>query len=92
MIERVHLYPGMGKDERHYLDKAGTVEDLKRIGIELREGMTLHFYDFDGSAERDDDKLLFEGTVHFDALRQEWFTIIDWNSFRHESEEEKNSL
>ena len=84
---RIYLYPGLGKGARYYLTSIGTVRDLHQAGVSLREGMRLHFYDIDGSEVRDNDNLLFEGTVHFDAELDEWYAMIDWDSFRHESDE-----
>jgi len=45
------------------------------------------FYDYDASEKSDDDKLLFEGIVHYDTEQQKWYVLIDWSSFRHESDE-----
>ena len=87
MTERIYLYPGLGEGARHYFDSAGTIEDIERIGLKLVEGLKVSFYDFDGTDKRDDDKLLFEGTVHFDSVKSQWYALIDWTSFRHESDE-----
>jgi hypothetical protein len=86
MTTRIFLHPGMGEGEPHYLDSSGTVEEIRASGITLREGLTLTFYDYDASDRSDDDKLLFEGTVSFDVHRQKWYAMIDWSSFRHESD------
>lgn len=32
------------------------------------------------------DELLFEGTVHFDTEKGQWYAIIDENSYRHASD------
>jgi len=77
----------MGEGEPHYLDSAGTLDDLTQAGLALREGMAVSFYDYDASEKSDDDKLLFEGTVHYDAGQVKWYALIDWSSFRHESDE-----
>lgn len=29
--------------------------------------------------------LLFEGTVHFDSEKEQWYALIDESSYRHES-------
>jgi hypothetical protein len=65
----------------------GTTEQLTYWGIELEDGQRAHFFDFDEDDEGRPDALLFEGTVHYDAARGEWYALIDWDSFRHESEE-----
>jgi hypothetical protein len=87
MKARIFLHPGMGEGEPHYLDRVGTMDDLARSRLVLTEGMILTFYDYDASEKSDDDKLLFEGAVHYDSSRQKWYALIDWASFRHESDE-----
>jgi hypothetical protein len=86
METRIYLYPGMGRGERHYLDRAGTLADLAQSGLALEEGMTVTFFDYDASDKSDSDKLLFEGVVHYDATVQKWYALLDWSSFRHESD------
>jgi len=87
MKPRVFLHPGMGEGQPHYLDRVGTVDDIARSGLALHEGMILTFYDYDASDKSADDKLLFEGTVHYDVAGQKWYALVDWTSFRHESDE-----
>jgi hypothetical protein len=89
--KRIYLYPGMGEGARHYLETTGTIRDLAESGLILEEGKIVGFYDIDGSEKRDHDNLLFEGTVHYDSILKKWYTLIDWKSFRHESEEESRS-
>jgi hypothetical protein len=86
--DRIYLYPGMGKGSRHYLVTMGTIQDLAETGLVLQEGKTVSFYDMDGTEKREHDNLLFEGTVHYDSELNKWYAIIDWNSFRNESDEE----
>ncbi|WP_031497552.1 hypothetical protein [Bryobacter aggregatus] len=88
MTNRIYLYPGLGEGEPHYLESVGTVRDIERTGLKLVEGKRVAFYDFDGTDKRDDDNLLFEGVIHFDMVRGKWYALIDWGSFRHESDEE----
>ncbi len=86
-MKRIYLYPGYGEGGRHYLETAGTISDLAEAGITLAENMQLGFYDIDGSEKQDVDNLLFEGTVHYDPELEKWYALIDWKSFRHESDE-----
>jgi hypothetical protein len=86
--DRIYLYPGMGEGSRHYLETMGTIRDLAETGLVLQEGKSVGFYDLDGSEKREHDNLLFEGTVHYDPEMSKWYAIIDWKSFRHESDEE----
>lgn len=84
---RIYLYPGLGEGAPHYLDRVGTVEDLLESGIVLSEGLQVGFYDLDANDQGDNDKLIFEGTVHYDHEREKWYALLDWTSFRHESDE-----
>lgn len=77
----------MGEGQPHYLDRLGTVEDIARSGLTLHEGMIVIFYDYDASDRSADDKLLFEGAVHYDEAQRKWYALLDWASFRHESDE-----
>lgn len=87
MGQRLYLYPGRGEGEPHYLDRVGTMEDLAKSGMTLSEGMKVGFWMDDANDRGEEDNLLFEGTVHFDAQRQQWYALIDWTSFHHESDE-----
>ena len=89
--DRIYLYPGMGEGSRHYLETMGTIRDLAETGLVLQEGKIVSFYDLDGSEKREHDNLLFEGTVHYDSEAKKWYAIIDWKSFRHESDDESKA-
>lgn len=86
MSKRLYLYPGHGEGTPHYLDRLGTIKDLAESGMTLIEGLRLGFWADDENAQGEEDNLLFEGTIHFDSARQQWYALIDWSSFKHESE------
>jgi hypothetical protein len=77
--------------EPQYLDRLGAIKDLAEAGMMLAEGMKIGFWMDDGNDQGEDDNLLFEGTVHFDSQRQQWYALIDRASFRHESDERAKS-
>lgn len=54
--------------------------------IKLEEGLRLSFYCEDADDDGRSDELLFEGTVHFDAHKSEWYAIIDEDTYRHVSD------
>jgi hypothetical protein len=68
------------------LTARGTIKDLSRNAIELRERMVLRVYsdDADESGERDD--LVAEGTVEFDEGLKVWVVWIDRAHIRHVSD------
>ena len=67
------------------------MQDLLETGLVLEEGKRVGFYDIDGTEKQVRDNLLFEGTVHYDPEKAKWYAIIDWKSFRHESDEESGA-
>jgi hypothetical protein len=68
------------------LNCVGTVEDLARQGITLREGMSLLFYSDDLDAKGQLDELLVEGVVSFSEEEHCWVATIDWAAIHHASE------
>jgi hypothetical protein len=66
---------------------AGTIDDLARQGIKLREGLRLTFYTDDADDRGLPDELLVEGVVRHEAEQQCWVAEVDWTKMRHASEE-----
>lgn len=52
----------------------------------LREGMRLSFYCDDSDDNGDRGDLVFEGVIHFDSEKNQWYVIVDETSYRHSSE------
>lgn len=71
---------------RPILFTSGTLADLTRLGIELRDGMSLAFYSDDEDDDGHSDPLLVDGTVRYDDQNQRWVAEIDWNEIRHASD------
>ncbi len=55
------------------LSCVGTTADLKRHGIELREGQSLIIYS---------EELEVEGIVHYSEEEKLWTAVIDWDAIR----------
>jgi hypothetical protein len=70
------------------LNCVGTVEDLARQGITLREGMPLTLYSDDLDAKGQLDELLVEGVASFSEEEHCWVAAIDWSAIRHASEDQ----
>ena len=68
------------------LNSVGTIEDLARQQIELRQGLTLTLYSDDLDDEGVLDKLLVDGVVSFSEEEECWVAIIDWPAIRHSSD------
>jgi hypothetical protein len=86
MTNRIFLYPYAGPGGRNYFKQIGTKQDVILNDIKLEEGLRLGFYCDDADNEGRPDNLLFEGTVHFDSDKGQWYAIIDENSYQHESD------
>jgi len=56
------------------LNCVGTIEDLSRQGIRLREGLQVLLHD---------DELEADGETHFSAEEQIWVAIVNWHLVRH---------
>jgi hypothetical protein len=68
------------------LNCVGTIEDLGRQGITLRDGMPLTFYSDDLDAKGQPDELLVDGVVSFSEEEHCWVAVIDWSAIHHASE------
>lgn len=69
------------------LNCVGTIEDLSRQHVELRDGLAITIYadDLDRSGQL--DELLAEGVVAFSQEEHCWVAAIDWAAIRHASDE-----
>ena len=68
------------------LNSVGTIEDLARQQIELREGLALTIYSDDLDEQGALDKLLVDGIVSFSEEEDCWIATIDWSAIRHSSD------
>ena len=48
--------------------------------------MRLSFYCDDSDDNGDRGDLVFEGVIHFDSEKNQWYVIVDETSYRHSSE------
>jgi len=88
MLPRVYADFQNLDDANHLrLTCAGTLQDLQRLGIRLKEGLTLTLYSDDEDAAGNPDELRAEGIVHYDGSQECWVAEIDWKAIRHASEE-----
>jgi hypothetical protein len=70
------------------LNSVGTIEDLARQGITLRDGIPLVFYSDDLDTNGRPDELLVDGVVAFSEEEHCWVAVIDWSAIHHASEEQ----
>jgi hypothetical protein len=88
MNPRVYAdFQNLDASNRLRLTCAGTIRDLERLGLQLREGLVLTLYTDDEDDSGNPDELRAEGIVHYDAGQQCWVAMIDWDALRHASDE-----
>lgn len=87
MFPRIYAdFHNLDDENRIRLTTKGTAEDLRRLGIELSEGLPLTFYMDDADDQGNRDDLLVDGTVHFSAEVQCWVAKVNWDSVYHVSD------
>jgi hypothetical protein len=67
------------------LNCCGTVEDLAKQHVELREGLVLTLYSDDTDDLGHADELLVDGNVVYSEAERCWVAAIDWSSIHHAS-------
>lgn len=73
------------------LNCLGTLEDLSRQKVQLREGLALTLYADDLDDHGQLDELRVEGVVTYSEAEHCWVAVIDWAAIRHASEEVQES-
>jgi hypothetical protein len=73
------------KQGRVRLNCAGTMDDLARQQIELREGLGVLLYTDDADEHGNLARMTAEGTVAFSEQERCWVAAIDWQKIAHES-------
>lgn len=69
------------------LNCVGTIKDLARQQVELREGLSLALYSDDGDDHGRADELRADGVVTYSAEEQCWVAAIRWDAVRHASDD-----
>jgi len=69
-----------------YVGKRVVSDHIASTGLKLEEGLIVHFYRPDTNGKNNEDYLFFEGTVHFDSDKKQWYAVIDEKTYRHESD------
>jgi hypothetical protein len=69
------------------LNCVGTIEDLAKQNVELREGLELVLYSDDLDENGRLDELVANGVVSYSKEEHCWVASINWNKIRHASED-----
>ena len=76
-------FQNLDDSQRLLLTSLGTLRDLQRQRIELREGLCLTLYTDDEDDEGRPSELQADAVVHRDHDRADWVAVIDWSAIRH---------
>ncbi len=68
------------------LNCIGTIEDLSRQQVELREGLVLTLYSDDADDRGQSNEWVVDGLVSFSEEERCWVAAIDREAIRHASE------
>jgi hypothetical protein len=88
MMNRVYVdFQKIDTEGRLVLTCAGTIRDVGRLGVRLRDGLQLEVYSDDLDAENQRDDLYAEGVVRYDIREARWVLELVPGSVRHASED-----
>ena len=73
------------------LNCIGTLSDLARQGVELKEGLELYVWCEDIDESDKADNLFVEAIAYYDNDDKCWEAVFEWADIKHESER-KNAL
>jgi hypothetical protein len=76
MNQRIYLHSGLGQDEKYFLKSQGTLEDLEKYNVALKEGLKLEFYDYDAGEDGKSENLVFDDVLHWDKEIEQWYATI----------------
>lgn len=85
-------FQDLDAENRPRLTCAGTLRDLERQGIRLRDGLVLTLYTDDADDQGHPNELRADGIVSYNDDERCWVAAIDWDALRHASDEEVRSF
>ena len=92
-VPRIYAdFHNLDDSNRLRLNLQGTLANLARHKIVLREGLVLAFYMDDADDEGHPDELRATGIVHFNQAERCWVAAVDWSALRHASDEKEGDL
>jgi hypothetical protein len=88
MNHRIYAdFQNLDDHNRLRLVSAGTLRDLERLDISLRDGLELSFYADDEDEFGRPDDVRVDGVVQFDEAQGCWVATVDWSAVHHASDE-----
>ena len=82
-------YHDVDDENRVFLTKVGTRQDLAKHGIELKEGLRVTIYMDDADDDGNSDDLMADAIVRYNEKKKCWVAQIDWSKVQNRSEREK---
>jgi hypothetical protein len=87
MADKVYAdFQNLDDCNRLRLTCAGTRDDLERLKIELKDGLTLTFYTDDEDDDGRPAEMLVDGVIRYNAAERCWVADVDWRAVRHASD------
>jgi hypothetical protein len=86
IMKRVWADFNASTDKGLRLNCNGTIDDLLRQKIELKEGMRLFLWDENTDDNDKPDNLVVEALAHFDVRKNIWVGVFEWDDIKHESD------
>jgi hypothetical protein len=88
-MSKPRIYADFNRIDEHgwvLLDRRGTIDDLNKFGVELREGLQLTLYMDDADSFGNPDDLEIDAEVCLNKRLNIWAGRFDPEAFRHASE------
>jgi hypothetical protein len=87
MLPRVYAdFHNLDDENRIRLTSVGTQRDLRKLGIDLKDGLALTFYMDDADDQGNPDDIMVDGVVHGAGKKNAWVAVVDWETVYHASD------
>jgi hypothetical protein len=85
-VKIYHDLQSVDDRRRLILNLNGTIRDLNKYDINLKEGLKLTFWSDDLDDNNQPDPLIVDGVVQFNPQINQWVALVDWHDIKHQSE------
>jgi hypothetical protein len=81
-------FNNLDDENRIRLTTLGSLSDIARLGIQLREGLALTITADDADDDGNPDDLMADGIIRYNEKEKCWVAQIDWSKVHNRSERE----
>jgi hypothetical protein len=82
-------FHNLDDENRIRLTTLGSLSDIARLGIQLRDGLALTITADDADDDGNSDDLMADGVIRYNEKEKCWVAQIDWSKVQNRSEREK---